>query len=254
MKDGDPRVKWFHGRRFCLRPGNAPELPRASGDSGFVAHLTHATHGATGWDWGFKLLRRGDGWFFTTDGRLALFLDERGQMVPEDAKVGEPVAVRLPRARENLVPHRFTLHGGQGGPVIGKGFAKYFVPVTFEYATKLVELCASRSGDPLRFSLAISNSPADFARADSAVIDVGPSDEDGVVRILEAFVRAHPKGLAPRGIPFGTSPGPLDLPRAEGAGRGDLADGYGWRRSREAVAEGLDQEAGGRQHVKGGPR
>jgi hypothetical protein len=171
---------------------------------------------------------------------VALFVDERGQIVPEDAKTGEPVAVRLPRARENLIPYRFTVHGGQGGPVVSKGFAKYFVPVTYEVATKLVELFTGRLADQLRFGLLVSNSGLDFARADSAVIDVAPSDEDGVVRILEAFLRAHPKALVQRGLPYGTIPGPLGLPRAEATGRADVADGYGWRRSREAVAAGLD--------------
>lgn len=241
--DKDPKVRSFHARRFCLRSGGEPALSRASGDSGFVAHLTQSTHGATGWDWSFKMLRRGDGWFFTTDGRVALFLDEPGQYVPADAKVGEIVAVKLPRARENLVPHRFSVYGGQGGPVLGKGFVKFFVPVTYESAPSFVELFSGRLADQLRFGLSLSNSSLDFARADSAVIDVSPGDEPGIVRLLEAFVRAHPRGLLLRGVPYGTRPGALGLPRADAVGRSDVGDGYGWRRSREGVAAGLDAGA-----------
>jgi hypothetical protein len=235
----DPRVKWFHGRRFCLREGDGPELARASGDSGFVAHLTACTHGATGWDWSFRLVKPGRGWAFASDGRLSLFLDEPGQYVPEDAKVGDLVAVRLPRARENLHPHRFTLYGGQGGPTVGHGYKKLFVPIAWEMAPVLVETFAARAGDGLRFGLYVANTSADYARADAAVIDVGGADEAAVVKVLEDFQRANPTAFARRGLPHGTQLGPLELPVAEAFTRADLADGYGWRRSREAVQAGV---------------
>ncbi len=251
MMEKDPRVRFFHARRFSLRSGSEPELSRASGDSGFVAHLAHSTHGATGWDWSFKLLRKGDGWTFATDGKVALFLDEPGQYVPAEARVGDVVAVKLPRARDNLVPHRFAVYGGQGGVVVGKGFIKFFVPVTYEATPGLVELFSGRMADQLRFSMVVSNSHLNFARADSAVIDVAASDEDGVVRILEVFVRNYPRGLVLRGVPYGTTPGALGLPRAEATGKADIADGYGWRRSREGVAAGLDV---GLTHTARAPR
>lgn len=232
----DPRVRWFHARRFTLRPGDAPELLRASGDSGFVAHLTACTQGATGWDWSFRLVKPGHGWAFLSDGKLTLFVDEPNQYVPNDAKGGDVVALRLPRARENLHPHRFSLYGGQGGCVVSsKGYAKLYVPVTFEAAPHLVEACSSKWADQLRFSLYVANSPQDFERADSALIDVGPDDEPGVVRLLEAFVRQYPSALAPRGVPYATVPGPLSLGRAEVKEKADLCDGYGWRRSEDAV-------------------
>jgi hypothetical protein len=232
----DPQVRWFHSRRFKLRAGEGPDLPRASGDSGFVAHLTACTQGATGWDWSFRLLRTGSGWAFVSDGKLTVFVDEPGQYVPADAKAGDVVALRLPRARENLHPHRFSLYGGQGGCVVGHGYAKLFLPVTFEAAPALVEACASKWADQLRFSLYLSNSPHDFERADAALIDVGPQDEPGVLRLLEAFLRQHPNAFVSRGMPYSTLPGPLSLARAEAKERGDLCDGYGWRRAREAVA------------------
>lgn len=231
----DPKVKWFHSRRFKLRQGEGPELNRASGDSGFVAHLTACTQGATGWDWSFRLVRTGAGWAFVSDGKLTVFVDEPGQYVPAEAKSGEVVALRLPRARENLHPHRFSLYGGQGGCVVGTGFAKFFVPVTYEAAPALVEACASKWADQLRFSLYVSNAPQDFDRADSALIDVGAQDEAGVLRLLETFLRQHPEAISARGVPFGTTPGPLRLARADAKDKGDLCDGFGWRRSTEAV-------------------
>lgn len=233
----DPRVRWFHDRLFCLRQGETPTLSRASGDSGFVAHLSSSTHGATGWDWSFKLSKRGEGWSFAHDGKLTVFLDEPGAFVPADAKVGDMVAVRLPRARETLYPHRFTVHGGQGGPVVGHGFTKLFIPVTFESAALLVEAFSSKWADQLRFGLSVANAPTDFSRADSAVVDVAPGDEPGIVKLIDAFLRLHPKALVARGLPYGTAQGPLGLPKAEGKGRIDLADGFGWRKSAEGATQ-----------------
>jgi hypothetical protein len=170
-----------------------------------------------------------------SDGKLTLFVDEPGQYVPADAKAGDVVALRLPRARENLHPHRFSLYGGQGGCVIGHGYSKLYVPVSFEVAPLLVEACASKWADQLRFSLYVANAPQDFDRADSALIDVGPQDEPGVVRLLEAFLRQYPSAISSRGLPFGTVAGPLSLARADAKDKVDLGDGYGWRRSAEAV-------------------
>lgn len=233
----DPRVRAFHTRRFCLRASD-PVLPRASGDSGFVAHLSACTHGATGWDWSFRLVKTGHDWAFISDGRLTVFVDEPGQYVPADAKPGDQVALRLPRARENLHPNRFTLNGGQGPVVVGHGFTKIFLPVTFEAAPALVEAFASRMGDQLRFSLAVSNTPADFDRADAAVLDVGQSDVSNAVKVLEAFRSGRPGAFAVRGVPYGCREGALGFPIAEGLGRSDVADGFGWRRCEEAVQGG----------------
>ena len=238
----DPRVRLFHSQRFTLRSGLEPVLPRASGDSGFVAHLSACTRGATGWDWSFRLVKAGTGWSFISDGKLSVFVDEPGQYVPVDAKPSEQVALRLPRARENLYPHRFTLCGGQGPAVIGHGFTKVFLPVSFEQAPTLVEAFASRLGDQLRFSLSVANSPQDFERADSALIDVGAADQGGVMRALESFALGHPAAFRLRGLPYGTRTGPLGLPVGQGVDRGDLCDGFGWRKAQDAVAAG-DSEA-----------
>lgn len=233
----DERVTAFRDQHFSLRERPAPALARASGDSGFVAHLSNSTHGATGWDWSFRLVRQGAGWSFVSDGKVTLFLDEPGQFVPPDAKSGDQVAVRLPRARENLFPHRFTLHGGQGGPVVSQGFTKLLLPITYDTAPSLVEALSSKLADQLRFGLHVANSPLDYDRADSAIVDVGPTDEAGVVKVLESFFKQRPKALVTRGKPHGTTEGPLGLARALGQTRADLADGYGWRRAQEAVGK-----------------
>lgn len=231
----DPRIRLFHSQRFALRPGAEPVLPRASGDSGFVAHLSASTRGATGWDWSFRLVKAGAGWSFISDGKLSVFVDEPGQYVPSDAKPSDQVALRLPRARENLYPHRFTLCGGQGPVVVGHGFSKFFLPVSFEYAPALVETLASRLGDQLRFSLYLANSPLDFERADSAVLDAGAADLPAVTRALEIFAQAHPRAFVLRGLPYGTKPGPLGLPVGHGADRTDVCDGFGWRQAKQGV-------------------
>ncbi len=236
------RVRYFHNKRFCCRSGEAPPLLRASGDSGFVAHLAACTHGATGWDWSFRLARTSADWALVSDGKVSLYVDEVRQYVPEGAKPGDQVALRLPRVRENLFPYRFTINGGQGPVVVGQAFTKFFVPVTFEAAPHLVEMAVSRLGDQLRFSMHLANSPLDYDRADSAVIDAGETDLPGVVRLLDAFVSAHQRAILMRGTPYATKLGQLNLPTATGVGRSDLADGYGWRRCAEAITGGIDEE------------
>jgi hypothetical protein len=240
----DPRVRLFHSQRFCLRKGEAPPLLRASGDSGFVAHLGACTQGATGWDWSFRLVRNAGDWANITDGKVTLYVDEPRQYVPAGAKPGDQVALRLPRVRENLFPHRFTLNGGQGPVVVAHGFTKFFIPLTFDAAAKLVETAVSRMGDQLRFSLHFANSPADYERADSAVLDVGAADLQGVLRFLQAFLTANPEGVVPKGLPHATTQGPLNLATATGVDRGDLADGYGWRRCFEAVSREVQEATG----------
>ena len=59
----------------------------------------------------------------------------------------------------------------------------------------------------------------------------GP-DRAAVTKLLAALVH--------RGLPHGTEAGPLGLARAVGQGKADLVDGYGWRRSHEAVASGRE--------------
>jgi hypothetical protein len=229
-------TKTFHVKKFRLLK-DAPVLPRASGDSGFVAHLSSCTHGATGWDWSFRLVKPGHGWAFVSDGKLSLFLDEPGQYVPADAKPQDLVAVRMPRARDNIHPHRFTLLGGQGGAVTANGFTKLFLPVSYEAAPALVEAFSSRWADQLRFTLVVSNAPQDFERADAAVLDVAKNDEGHVVHILETFMKSNSKGFgsSKSSLPFGTQLGPLSLPVAHGVNKSDLADAFGWRVSREAA-------------------
>lgn len=238
LGSSDPRVRRFHSRAFCLRPAEPPAGGRASGDSAFVGHLTAATRGASGWDWSFRLVKPGPGWAFVGDGKLTLFLDEPGQYVPLDAKLGDRVAVRMPRARENVFPHRFTLYGGQGGPQVTGPFTKLFVAIGFETAPLLVEAFSGRWADSLRFGLSLCNSPQDFARADAAVLDVGPQDMPGVLKLLDTFLAGHAEAVRRRGLPHGTEEGPLGLPRAEAAGPGDVADGYGWRVCEAAVVSG----------------
>ncbi len=229
MRASESKVRSLRDKAFSLRESSAPRLVRASGDSGFVAHLVRSTRGATGWDWSFRMLKNGRDSATVTDGRVTVFLDEPGQFVPTHAKTNELVALRLPRARENLFPHRFTLYGGQGGVTTSGAFAKVFVPVTVEAAPLLIEAFAGRLADPLRFALSVSNSPVDYDRADSAIFDIPEKEEGDVLKVLEKFLALHPKAIVPRGVPLSTIVGRLNLPRATGQGRSDLADGYSTR-------------------------
>ena len=234
----DPRLRGLHSQKFCLRRGDPPPKSRASGDSAFVSHLNACTQGATGWDWSFRLVSVSREVAWVTDGKVRLYVDEPRQYVPATAKPGDQVALRLPRIRENLFPGRFTLNGGQGPVVIGESYTKFFLPLSFEAAPLMVEMACSKPSDQLRFSLHIVNSPADYERVDTGVIDVGAADLQGIVRLLQAFQQSHPGLLTPKGNPFATVPGPLGFPVATAAGRADLADGYGWRRVSESLARG----------------
>ena len=136
-------ASWMLTQWFFRRVGAAIKPGRASGDSGWVSHLQSLTRGAGGWDPGYTLVRVGESdgftgrqgkWAFVSDGRLSLFLDEPGQFTPPNAALGAQVSVRVPRARENLVPHRFTLLGSNGKAPVGEKMSKVFVAATLEGA------------------------------------------------------------------------------------------------------------------------
>ena len=225
-----------HSAFFCRRLGRAPQLPRASGDGGFVAHLASATRGAAGWEPSWRVVKAGPGWAFVSDGRLCLFLDEPGYFSPPEARVGDPVVVRVPRARENLTPYRFTLYGGAGPAPIGEQYVKLFLPLTLEGAGPLVELLASRHCDRLAFTLYASNSPDDFERVDAAVVDISRRDEEALQRLIIDFVRVH-RGAARTGAPLFARAVQAGLARADAAGPHDAGDGFGKRRCRWLAEE-----------------
>lgn len=220
----------LHHGYFCRR--TAPvDLSRASGDGGFVAHLAASTRGASGWEPGFRLARQGHGWVFVSDGRLCLFLDEPGDYSPPEARVGEPVMVRVPRARENLTPNRFTLFGGAGPAPAGEPFVKLFVPLTLDGSASFVELLCSRACDRLAFTMYVVNDPRDFERVDAAVVDVSRRDEEALTRQLVDFARVH-RGAVRVGAPLFARSIEAGISRADASGKEDAADGYGRRRCR----------------------
>jgi hypothetical protein len=225
-----------HSAFFCRRLNGVPSLPRASGDGGLVAHLAAATRGAAGWEPGWRVVKAGSSWAFASDGRLCLFLDETGYFSPPEARVGDPVVVRVPRARENLTPYRFTLYGGAGPAPIAEQFVKLFLPLTLEGAGPLVELLSSRHCDRTAFTLFIANSPDDFERVDAAVIDIARRDEELLQRLIIDFVRVH-RGAARSGAPLFARAVQAGLARADAAGPHDAGDGFGKRRCRWLAEE-----------------
>lgn len=235
--------RYLHHRFFCGRASATPPLrSRASGDSGFVGLLADSTRGASCWERGFRIAKRGNDWVFATDGRVCLFLEERGQWDPVGGREGEPVAVRVPRCRENLVPFRFTLHGGLGGLKKGEAFRKYLLSVSVEGALSAVEMLSSRAADRLSFSMAVVNEPRDFERLDTVVVDVAERDDKVMVKLLTDFARSQPHRIKP-GVPVFCRPVDMGLSRAEGdLSWEDRVEGFGERRCTwlsEAVAQSL---------------
>lgn len=254
LKPGEERLRlrdWLYERHFIHREGTRPRASRASGDSGWVAHLSSISHGVTGWEGGFKLLKvakngeeegpRGP-WAFASDGRICLFLDEPGQYTPHDAREGDGVTVRIPRARENLYPHRFTLLGGRGAAAANEPLVKLYVSLSVEGAAQLVGHLSGRAGEQLRFTLLVTNDPRDFLRSDCVAVDVGRTDEAEATGILQDYLRSHPDQVRPSVPPLLTRALRPGLARADGLQRGDAGEGYGLRVSdtlAEAVLTGL---------------
>ncbi len=239
---------WMLSHWFFRRVGTAPRGGRASGDSGWVAHLQALTRGASGWEPGYTLVSAGESdgvsgrrgqWAFVSDGRLSLFLDEPGQFSPPAARPGDKVSVRVPRARENLHPHRFTLLGAQGGAQI-EPLVKLFVAATLEGAAQLVGSLSGRSADGLRFSLFVGNEPRDFQRADNLVLEVGARDEQAGLKLLSEFFRGQPARLLPLPAPLQTQPVFPGFARAEVNAREEVADGFFRRRADHLAAGVLD--------------
>jgi hypothetical protein len=240
--------EWMLARWFHRRPGAAPRGGRASGDSGWVSHLQALTRGAAGWESGYTLVRTGESdltgrrghWAFVSDGRLSLFLDEPGQYAPPDARPGERVSVRVPRARENLHPHRFTLLGNQGGPGAGESISKLYIAATLEGAGQLVASLSGRSADSLRFVLYLANEPRDYVRTDNVVMDVAMRDEQAAVRLVTDFFRGQPTRLMGVPAPLQTQAIFPGVARTDTSGRADIADGYFRRRADHLAALVLD--------------
>lgn len=234
--------KVVHERYFQGRTGRAQGGGRASGDSGLVAHLTHAAHGSAHWETGWRLAKADEGWAFVSNGRLCLFLDEPGLWSPGDARLGQAVAVRMPRVRENERPHRFTLFGG-GGAAPSARFTKYFATVALESAAALVSFFTSRATEGLAFSLCLVNEPSDFFRRDALCLDAGPAAAEQVQKLLLDFARANPGALKEDAeAPLFTQTVAPGLASVESLGTEDVGDGFGQRRARwvaEAVWAGL---------------
>ncbi|MBS1149231.1 MAG: hypothetical protein H6Q89_929 [Myxococcaceae bacterium] len=240
---------WMLSRWLSRRPGASPRGGRASGDSGWVAHLQALTRGAAGWEPGYTLVRVGESdglsgrrgqWAFVSDGRLSLFLDEPGQYSPPAARPGERVSVRVPRARENLTPHRFTLLGNHGAPSPGERVSKLFIAASLEAAALLVASLSARSADGLRFSLFVGNEPRDFERTDNLVMDVAFRDEPAAVKLVGDFFKGQSGRLLPLRPPLQAQQVVPGLAKTEITAREDAGDGYFRRRADQLAAVVLD--------------
>ena len=240
---------WMSSRWLSRRPGQAPKGGRASGDSGWVAHLQSLTRGASGWEPGYTLVRIGESdgisgrrgqWAFVSDGRLSLFLDEPGQYSPPAARPGERVSVRVPRARENLTPHRFTLLGNHGAPAPGERVSKLYIGASLEAAALLVATLSARSADGLRFALFVGNEPRDFERTDNIVMDVAFRDEPAAVKLIGDFFKAQSGRLLQLRPPLQAQQVAPGLAKTEITAIEDAGDGFFRRRADQLAAVVLD--------------
>ncbi len=222
--------RMVHTRFFCRRQGSAPLRQRASGDSGYVAHLHAAARGAAAWEQGYRLMERGDGTVTATDGRITLYFDDPSSVMPGTAAMGDAVTVRLPRVRENINSYRFTLKGGTGGIWASAPYSKIFVAVTMEGAVPLVRGLCQKPFDRFGFDAAFTNDPVDFERIDTLVIDVVKREEEPFLRALKEFLKANPN-VVRAGHPLFTFPVDRGVSFVSGMlTREDASDGYGQRR------------------------
>lgn len=234
--------QFVHSRFFCRRKGAVPPKGRASGDSAWVYELSNAVRGAVAWEPGFKVTQAGGTWVFVSNGRISLFLDEPGQVLPTPAKEGQAVSVRLPRLRENLHPYRMTVRGGRGGVSGAEPFSKLFVSVNQGGAVSWARHLVSRGSEKLAFEAALVNAPDDYDRLDTLVVDVPRRDEEAVTRWLREFARTHVYTVRV-GTPLFAAGLDVGISCAAGTlGPEDVADGYGKRQSgalADAVWEGV---------------
>ncbi|MHB8879175.1 MAG: T3SS effector HopA1 family protein [Myxococcaceae bacterium] len=166
---------------------------RASGDPAFVAALLLASHRATCWEPGWKVVKAEGGWAFVSNGRLNLFIGDRGGLQPADAVVGAPVRVRMPCVRENLSPGFFYLVGRAGPIDRGAACLKLYLNLAPAGAAPLIEaLSRGPRLEKLRFEAKVANAPGAYCRVDTALVYVEPESYPGLVSFLRAQRRAHP--------------------------------------------------------------
>jgi len=180
-----------YARHFChWAPG--PNLaPHVSGDAAFVADLGAATGGARYWDHGWKVVSAGPTWAFVSSGQIMLFAAAPDLLWPRGAAPGEPVAVQVPCARENLSPGFFYLISAAGRFDREGPYPRFYLNVAPGAAPDLVAALVETLED-VPFEAKFANDPAAYCRVDPAVLyTAAPTYADIRAALLE-LVRNHP--------------------------------------------------------------
>jgi hypothetical protein len=156
------------------------------------------------WEAGWWVSKAEGSWAFVSNGRVQLFIDDREQLAPAGASVGQPVRLWLPCARENLSPGFFYLVG-RAGPIDRQApHHKLYLNLAPEAAAPLVTaLLHTARLSRLRVEARLANSPAGYCRADTALLCVGVSDYPALLAWVRSWRRTNPHWFRP-GTPLFT--------------------------------------------------
>jgi hypothetical protein len=168
-----------------------PHLEDPNGHPRFVARLRAATEGTRCWQGGWRVTRRGEGWWFVSDGKLHLFVNDsallRGRL---DGR--GPVEVSLPCARPAIAPHFFYWLSPKGPVLKHRAFVRIYLHITAPLAVTLVRTLMTE-GARFRFDAKLPSHPQLYRRADAAVMYVG---RDDVARALDVALRLRRRARA----------------------------------------------------------
>ncbi len=209
---------------------------RTSGEPAFVAALAAAGRGALCWEPGWTVVKAEAGWAFVSNGRVNLFVDDRAQLAPREARVGAPVSVRMPCARENVSPGYFHLVGRSGPVRRAEAHYELFLNLCPAAAAPWVSaLLRGPRLERLRFEAKVANSPGAYCRVDTAHLYVEPASYPGLLAFARSWRHAHP-GWWRKGTPLFTRELAPGLAVGE-APRGRGAESFGQERCRLAAEE-----------------
>ncbi len=183
----------LHAKLFARGPGAASARVMASGDLAFVGRLRATAAGVSTWDEGWRVVKASSEWAFVVNDQVCLFVDDRDDLMPPDAQVGETAAVRLPCARENRWPGYFGWASRAGLPKPGTEVQEAYLNLSPEHAPALVRELLALS--KVRYEARLLNDPAAYARVDTA--RVASAQMDVVLEALKGFTRTWPRAVRP---------------------------------------------------------
>ena len=223
-------AEWLYGEYFIA--WQARPRHEYSGSPWFVAELNARCEGPTTFEGGFRLAERAGSGAFVEHHGISLWVPRRDALRPPHARVGQPVAVALPCARESAIPGFFTIVSRAGRIDPASPHLKLYVNATPNGALAVMEgLLLSSALRTARFEAKVTNDPAHFGRRDTLLVYVTPKDAGRVAR----FLRKYERGLL---APTPPMTAPLFPGVAIAESPAHHAESFGAHRCR-LVAEGL---------------